>query len=62
VLRSHTAEGLLVVDMAGQEKNLPPDQIISNTALTDSLMPMGLDATMTEQELLDLTAWLKSLK
>ncbi len=62
VLRSHTAEGLLVVDMAGQEKNLPHEQIVSNTALTDSLMPMGLDATMTEQELLDLTAWLRSLK
>jgi putative heme-binding domain-containing protein len=62
VIRSHTAEGLLVVDVAGQEKNVPHDRILSNTTLTDSLMPMGLDATMSPQELLDLVAWLKSLQ
>ena len=62
VIRSHTAEGLLVVDLAGQEKNVPHEQIISNTALTESLMPMGLDMTMSEPELLDLVAWLRSLK
>ncbi|MEN3941441.1 PVC-type heme-binding CxxCH protein [Prosthecobacter sp. SYSU 5D2] len=62
VIRSHTAEGLLVMDLAGQETSLPHDRIISNTVLTTSLMPMGLDATMTEQELLDLVAYLRSLK
>jgi putative heme-binding domain-containing protein len=62
VIRSHTADGLLVVDVAGQEKNLPHEKIISNTTLTDSLMPMGLDGTMSEQELFDLVAWLRSLK
>jgi hypothetical protein len=29
--------------------------------LTDSLMPMGLDAAFTPQELADLIAWLRSL-
>jgi putative heme-binding domain-containing protein len=62
VIRSHTAEGLLLLDLAGQEISLPHDRIISNTVLTTSLMPMGLDATMTEQELLDLVAYLRSLK
>lgn len=62
VIRSHTADGLLVVDVAGQEKNLPHEKIISNTTLTDSLMPMGLDMTLSEQELVDLVAWLRSLK
>lgn len=62
VIRSHTAEGLLVMDVAGQEISLAHERIISNTVLTTSLMPMGLDATMTEQELLDLVAYLRSLK
>jgi putative membrane-bound dehydrogenase-like protein len=62
VIRSHTAEGLLVVDMAGQEKTLPHAAIISDTSLTTSLMPMGLDQTLPEGELLDLVAYLRSLK
>lgn len=62
LVRSHTAEGLLLVDLAGQEKNVPHETIVSNAALTTSLMPMGLDGTMTEQELCDLVAWLRSLK
>lgn len=62
VIRSHTAEGLLVMDVAGQEKSLAHDRIVSNTALTASLMPMGLDQTMPEQELLDLVAYLRSLR
>ena len=62
VIRSHTAEGLLMMDVAGQEISLAHDRIISDTVLTTSLMPMGLDATMTEQELLDLVAYLRSLR
>jgi len=62
VVKSHTAEGLLVADVAGQEKNLPHAQIVSDTVLTTSLMPMGLDQTMPEQDLLDLVAYLRSLR
>lgn len=62
VIKSHTAEGLLVIDAAGQEKTIPHAGITGNTTLTMSLMPMGLDQTMPEPELLDLVAWLKSLK
>ena len=62
VIKSHTAEGLLVIDIAGQEKNIPHQQITGDTTLTTSLMPMGLDQTMPEAELLDLVAWLRSLK
>lgn len=62
VIRSHTAEGLLVVDVAGQEKNLPHTQIVSDTQLTTSLMPMGLDLTLPEKDLLNLVAFLRSLK
>lgn len=62
VIRSHTAEGLLVVDVAGQERNVPHGSIVGNTALSTSLMPMGLDTTLPEQELLDLVAYLRSLR
>ncbi|MCB1210808.1 MAG: c-type cytochrome, partial [Verrucomicrobiales bacterium] len=62
VIKSHTAEGLLVIDIAGQEKNIPHPTITADTTLPTSLMPMGLDQTMSETELLDLVAWLRSLK
>ncbi|RFC45276.1 MAG: Glucose/arabinose dehydrogenase, beta-propeller fold [Verrucomicrobia bacterium] len=62
VIRSHTAEGLLLVDASGQEVNVAHDQILSNTVLSVSLMPMGLDATLSEQELLDIVACLRSLR
>ena len=62
VIKSHTAEGLLVVDVAGQEKNVPHASIVADTTLTTSLMPMGLDGTLSEQELCDLVAWLRSLR
>lgn len=62
VVRSHTAEGLLVVDVAGQEKVLPHSQIIADTVLPTSLMPMGLDQTLSEEDLLHLTAYLRSLR
>ncbi len=62
VIRSHVAEGLVVLDIAGQEKTIPHQSIVGDTTLTTSLMPMGLDQTMPESELLDLVAWLRSLK
>jgi putative heme-binding domain-containing protein len=62
VIKSHTAEGLLVIDIAGQEKNIVHQTIVGDTTLTTSLMPQGLDQTLPEAELLDLVAWLRSLK
>ena len=62
VIRSHTADGLLVVDVAGQEKTIAHTQLVSDTQLVTSLMPMGLDQTVPEKDLLDLVAWLRSLK
>jgi len=62
VIKSHTAEGLLVIDIAGQEKPIAHQTITGDTTLPTSLMPAGLDQTMPEPELLDLVAWLRSLK
>ena len=62
VIKSHTAEGLLVIDIAGQEKTIAHQTIAGDTTLITSLMPQGLDQTMPEADLLDLVAWLRSLK
>jgi putative membrane-bound dehydrogenase-like protein len=62
LVRSHSAEGLVLVDLAGQETNLPHDRIVARTTLATSLMPPGLDLTMSPQELCDLVAWLAGLK
>ena len=62
VIKGHSAEGLRVMDVAGQEQDLPHAAISASTQLPTSLMPLGLDQTMPEQELLDLVAWLRSLR
>jgi putative membrane-bound dehydrogenase-like protein len=61
LVKSHTADGLVVVDMADNGQTVPHAGIVSDTTLVDSLMPPGLDETLTERELIDLVAWLKSL-
>ena len=62
IIKSHTAEGLLLVDVAGQEHNIRHDQITADTQLPTSLMPVGLDKTLSEPELLNLVAFLRSRK
>ena len=62
VIRGHVAEGLLVVDLAGQEQVVAHDRIVSDTRLEQSLMPVGLDAAFSESEFADLLAWLSSLR
>ncbi len=62
VVRGHSAEGLLVIDAAGQEINIPHQKVVSNTTLVESLMPVGLDAALGEVDLIDLVSYLQSLK
>jgi putative membrane-bound dehydrogenase-like protein len=62
LIKSHTAEGLLLVDVGGQEHNIRHEQITADTILPTSLMPVGLDQTLTEPELLNLVAYLRSRK
>ncbi len=61
VIRGHSAEGLLIVDVAGQEFSIPHDKILSDTMLSESLMPAGLDAALGERDLVDLVSYLQSL-
>jgi putative heme-binding domain-containing protein len=62
VIRGHSAEGLLLVDAGGQETSIPHEKILSNTTLPESLMPAGLDVPLGERDLLDLVAYLESLR
>ena len=62
VIRGHSAEGLLVVDAAGQEVSIPHEKILSDTTLSESLMPAGLDDALGERDLVDLVSYLQSLR
>lgn len=62
MIKSNTPQGLMLMDLAGQEKTIPHAQVVANSLMATSLMPMGLEQTLTEQQLLDLIAWLVSLK
>ena len=61
-VRRDAVDGLVLVDAAGEEKKIPHAEIVGHTTLPTSLMPGGLEQAFTEQQLLDLTAWLVSLK
>jgi len=55
-------EGLTLMDAGGATRLIPSASIVSETQVPQSLMPMGLDAALGEQELLDLVAWMRSLR
>lgn len=62
LIRSRAAAGLVLVDAAGQAKTLPHPSVVAEKEVATSLMPAGLDAAFKPQELLDLVAWLRSLR
>jgi putative heme-binding domain-containing protein len=60
--KGRSLEGLTLMDVGGVSRLLPSASIVSETHVPQSLMPMGLDAAFSEQELLDLVAWMRSLR
>jgi putative heme-binding domain-containing protein len=62
LIKSRGADGLVLMDAAGQLLTLPTTTVVSETQLETSLMPGGLDAAFTPAELADLVAWLRSLR
>jgi putative heme-binding domain-containing protein len=62
MIKNDGADGLVLMDLAGQEKLIPRAQIVGTTALAESVMPAGLEKTLTEQQLMDVVAWLVSLR
>jgi putative membrane-bound dehydrogenase-like protein len=62
IVRRNLPEAIVLVDIGGQEHTLPRAQITAMQMLPTSLMPVGLDHTLTEEQLLDLVAYLHSRK
>ena len=62
VVRANLPDVLIFADAGAQEHRIPHSQITANTTLTTSLMPQGLDKALTEQQLMDLIAFLRSRK
>lgn len=61
-VRRDSPDGLVLVDLSGEEKKIPHARIVGHTTLATSLMPDGLEQAFSDQQLLDLTAWLVSLR
>jgi putative membrane-bound dehydrogenase-like protein len=62
VIRASLPDVLVFADAGAQEHRIPHSQVTANTTLTTSLMPQGLDKALTEQQLMDLVAYLRSRK
>ena len=62
LIQARSAEGVTVKEASGQSRLLTNEAIASSTQLTTSLMPAGLDGMLSEKELVDLVAYLRSLK
>ena len=62
VIRRNLPDAIVVADASAQEHTLPRAQITSMQPWPTSLMPAGLDYALTEEELLDLVAYLRSCR
>ena len=59
---SQTADAIEIKMPGGVVTKYPKSSIVSKKEMENSLMPSGLQAAMTEQELVDLIEYLASLK
>jgi putative heme-binding domain-containing protein len=59
VQASETGESITLKGPGGAEETILRSRLRSTTPMTTSLMPTGMEAAMTEQELADLLAYLK---
>jgi putative heme-binding domain-containing protein len=62
LIESQTAAAIVVIDPAGQRREVPREDVVSLIEIPTSLMPPGLEQTLPPEELRDLVAWLLSLK
>jgi putative heme-binding domain-containing protein len=62
VIRRALPDAVVAVDGSGQEVTLPRAKIASMQTLPSSLMPSGLDQSVSEEELIDLVAYLRSCR
>ncbi|MFM9090565.1 MAG: c-type cytochrome, partial [Verrucomicrobiota bacterium] len=61
-IRSDSAEVLILAGPGGETRVLPRRHVVAITPAPGSLMPAGLEEAFTDQQLLDLVAWLRSLQ
>lgn len=62
IIARQTADTLFLRDSAGAELRVPKDQVQEMTRSATSIMPEGLERSITKEEFRDLLAFLQSLK
>ena len=62
IVRSETAEELVLVLPGGATNKFAKNQIAKREKLTTSMMPSGLNQALNQQDLVDLVEYLASLK
>ena len=62
IVRSETADELVLALPAGATMKFPKKQITKREKLTTSMMPSGLNQALSQQDLTDLVEYLASLK
>ncbi|NNE93381.1 MAG: c-type cytochrome [Verrucomicrobiales bacterium] len=62
LIQRETADTVFVTDVTGTERLIARDEVESIEPIAVSIMPQGLEQALTEAELLDLVAYLKSLQ
>ena len=62
MITSETSDELTVKSQTGVVTKVKKSEIASRQKLATSLMPLGLQLTMSTQELVDLVEYLSSLK
>jgi putative heme-binding domain-containing protein len=62
LITRQTADTVFVQQQVGEPIGVPRDEIEQLVPSMVSLMPKGLDQALTEQQLADVIAWLKTLK
>jgi putative membrane-bound dehydrogenase-like protein len=58
LIDAQTTAGLELIGLSGQKQVIPHEEVTAIKRLPVSLMPMGLDQTLTAEELRDLVAYL----
>jgi putative membrane-bound dehydrogenase-like protein len=61
LINKETTEGITLKTGVGEERFIPRKEIVEITASNMSIMPEGLDAGLSDQDLIDLITFLQSL-
>ena len=62
ILAENTDDHVTIKDANGQYHDMPADQVASKKQLKTSIMPEGLPAAMTQQDMVNLVEYLSTLR